>query len=243
MSKDMTKNKDSVIVSFPRSGRTWLTTMIGLAICYRDGISAEEASKERIKRVDATHDKTDKGLKLLPEELSTSKHGYKDKHVLFLMRDPKDQVLSAYLHAKKNKGYFTGTLSEYIRDRRYGVEKIITFANNWYDQQHVPKTFYPMWYEEMKRYPYECLAQAFRQFKICIFPANIESAVEQASLEQLQAWEREGFLNRGVPKPKHPEDPESYYHRKGIVGDYKNHMTQDDIDFCDEWIAKMKFTR
>lgn len=241
MSRDVTSHKDGVIVSFPRSGRTWLMTMIGLAVCHRDGRPIEQASKERIKVVDATHDKTDKGARRLPEQLSTDKRGYKNKNVLFMFRDPKDQVLSAYLHAKKNKGYKVGTLSEYIRDRRFGVEKIVTFNNNWYDQSHVPKKFCSISYEALHEGTEAVLALVLTFFDIPFSKEDLEFAVENSSLEQLQKWEKEGFLNQNVPKPKHPKDKDSYYHRKGIIGDYKNYMTPEDIQFCDEWIKKMKF--
>ncbi len=223
-----------IIVSFPRSGRTWLITMIGLVVCYNKGLPTSQAMVERKKYVNATHDRTDKSLKVHADDLSTDKSAYADRRVLFMTRDPKDTLVSAHLHATKRKGNFDGTLSEYIRDPRYGIAKLARFNKIWFANQGVPERFMTISYEGLLDNPEYCLRA------ICVFlqvphrPLDIELAVRDSSIEKLRDAEKTGYFEQGIGKPKRPEDVDTYYHRKGGCGGYVDYMTKEDIEYCDD---------
>lgn len=225
-----------IIISFPRSGRTWLLTLIGLNICHYYNIPIAQAMVERKKVVDATHDKTDKSLKVHANALSTNKAGYKNATVLFLTRDPKDTLVSAWLHATKRKGNFEGTLTEYIRDPRFGMEKITRFTQIWRDAARIPQDFMEITYEEMVTNPVSKL------MAVCIFldipytAESIDKAIADGTLEKLREKEASGFFVEGLGKPKHPEDLDTYYHRKGGSGGYVDYMTKEDIAYCEGFI-------
>lgn len=225
-----------VIISFPRSGRTWLLTLIGLNICHYKGLPIEQAMVERKKVVAATHDRTDKSLKVHADNLITDKSEYKDTAVLFLTRDPKDTLVSAWLHATKRKGNFDGTLSEYIHDPRFGIEKITRFTQIWRDAAQVPCDFIEITYEEMVSNTASKLMAACIFFDILYTGESIDKAVVDGTLKKLQENEASGFFVEGIGKPKHPEDLNTYYHRKGGCGGYVDYMTKEDIDYCERFI-------
>lgn len=225
-----------VIVSFPRSGRTWLTALIGLNLCHYKGLSTSQAVVERKKWVAATHDRTDKSLKVHADNLNIDKSGYKDRIVLFLTRDPKDTLVSAWLHATKRKGNFKGTLTEYIRDPRFGMEKITRFTQIWRDAARIPQDFMEITYEEMVANPSSKLVAVCVFFDIPYTWESIDKAVADGTLEKLREKEASGFFVEGIGKPKHPEDIDTYYHRKGGSGGYVDYMTKEDIAYCEEFI-------
>jgi hypothetical protein len=182
-----------------------------------------------------THDRSDKSLKVPKDELSKDKSAYANRKVILLLRDPKDIVVSAYLHATKNKGSYTGELSSYIHDHRYGVEKIVQFYNNWYGNEGIA-----IWYEDLVKLPHKVLTQVLCFIDAPFIHEDVIRAVRLCSLDNMKVWEREGTH---INKVKHPEDPESYYHRKGVPGDHVNYMSDEDIEFCDHAIKEMKCQR
>lgn len=223
-----------IIISFPRSGRTWLTLLIGLNICHYEGIPITQAIVERKKRVLAGHDKTDKSLKVHAKDLRTDKSEYKGTSVLFLKREPKDTLVSAYLHATKRKGNFKGTLSEYIRDPRFGIEKLLRFEKIWEDNAEVPNKFMTLAYEDMVYRPFIMLIDVCIFFELPFTGTSVFKAIEDGHIDNLREKEASGFFEGGVSKPKNPNDIDTYYHRRGVVGGYVDYMTSEDIEYCNE---------
>jgi hypothetical protein len=221
-----------VIVSFPRAGRTWLTTLIGLNICHYKGLPIEQAVVERKKVVDATHDKSDKSLKVHFKDLKPYKEKFAGRIVLVLTRDPRDIAVSAHLHATKRKGNFQGTLSDYIRDPRYGIEKIVRFYEIWKLNKRVPASYLEIDYEDLVSNTAGTLKIVLDFLGIDWTPESIHAAVRDGHIDSLREKEAAGFFKEGIGKPKRPEDLDSYYHRKGGVGGFVEYMTEDDILYC-----------
>ena len=223
-----------VIISFPRSGRTWLMTLIGLNICHYKDLPIEQAMVERKKLVGATHDRTDKSLKVHATDLRVDKSTYSAQRVLFLTRDPKDILVSAHLHATKRKGNFQGTLPEYIRDPRFGIEKIVRFNDIWRSNKDVPAAYLEITYEDLLIDTTGVLQTALSFLRVPYTRLSILRAVRDGHIDKLREAEKTGYFKQGVGKPKHPEDVDTYYHRKGGSGGYVNYMTEEDIRYCDD---------
>jgi hypothetical protein len=226
-----------VIVSFPRAGRTWLLTLLGLNICHYRGLPIEQAMVERKKLVDATHDKTDKSLKVHADDLKPYKEEFAGKTVLLLTRDPRDILVSAHLHATKRKGNFKGTLSDYIRDPRYGIEKVVKFYNIWRMNKRVPASYLEIDYEDLLMDTVGTLQTVCAFLKVPYTGTSILQAVRDGHIDKLREKEASGFFAEGIGKPKRPGDPDSYYHRKGGSGGFIKYMTDDDIIYCDAVMA------
>lgn len=216
-----------IIVSFPRCGRTWLRVMIGLVICHNKGISTDLCDEERKKLVDATHDGTDKSKMQDYRVLSHDKKQYANRRVLFLLREPKDVVVSAWLHAVKNKGIYSESLKQYMRDPKFGIKKIVAFYNIWFENQMVPKKFKHVWYEHLTRYPIQELAEICTFLQIPHTLEDIKFAVEHSTLEMLHNLEDTKKKNK---------DPESYYFRRGKIGGFVDYMDVDDINYANNII-------
>lgn len=227
------------IVSFPRSGRTWLCSLIGLNICHYKGLDIRLAQLERAKLVAATHDRTDKSLKVHADDLKTDKSEFKDERVLFLKREPKDTLVSAHLHATNRKGNFNGTLSEYVRDPRFGIEKILRFEEIWEDNANVPTEFMVITYEDLVDRTFQLLMAVCRFFGIPFTEESVSRAVEDGHIDKLRKAEADGFFEGGIGRPKRPKNLDSYYHRKGGVGGYVDYMPPEDIAYCEEKINEL----
>src|SRR3546814_14969570 len=56
---------------------------------------------------------------------------FADRPIIFLIRDPRDIMVSAYFHATRHKRRFGGTIGAFLRDRRHGLPALISYWNGW----------------------------------------------------------------------------------------------------------------
>ena len=69
----------------------------------------------------------------------------------FYWLETRDVIVSYYLHCTRRRKYFSGTISDFIRDDKFGIEKIIMFLNNWVKILQFLKNFFLVKYENMKK--------------------------------------------------------------------------------------------
>ena len=64
--------------------------------------------------------------------LATNKSKYRNKKVVFLVRDPRDVVVSYFFQrTKRSRSPVNLDMSSFIRDPGYGVNRIIDLMNIW----------------------------------------------------------------------------------------------------------------
>ena len=241
---------DAYIISFPKSGRTWLRILIGKTLCERFNLPEEimldthkVTAAAGILRTQMTHDDSSiiGGYKYYRyNELSTDKRKYSKKKVIFLVRNVKDILVSFYFQVTKRENNYTGSISDFIRSDRYGIKKILTFYNIWHENRTVPKEFLLLRYEDMHKNPGEVLVKTIK-FLGCDEVDNhiIKKAVEFASFTHMKKMEKDGFFKRDSMRAANINDDESYKVRRGIVGGYENYLSEGDIKYIDQIIKEM----
>ena len=90
---------DVYILSFPKCGRTWLRMMLAKAFALIDGEDVSDyftsaPAPDRNMRIIFDHE--DSGGLSAYDALETDKTKYKNEKVLFLVRDPRDVMVSYY---------------------------------------------------------------------------------------------------------------------------------------------------
>jgi hypothetical protein len=183
-----------------------------------------------------SHDDTSHIEKISYNHLSSKKTKYKNKKILFLARDPLDTVVSSYFQCHKRIKVFHGTISDFIRDERYGIRKIVRFHNIWYENKHIPKDFLFVRYEDLHSNPLKVLKSITFFLDIQDICENtFKESIEFASFENMQQLEREGYYDKkyGIPvKLTDNNDIESFKVRKGKIGGYVDYLHEEDIAFC-----------
>ena len=207
---------DAVLVSFPKSGRTWLRTMIDRAV-------ALEARRSAL-RLQVVHE--DDPFWKTPAELTTTKREYRHKKIVLLTRDPKDTLVSSYHHKHDRQGLFDGTLSDYVEERAGGFETIVTYAAIWRANRHVPRGFLEIRYEDLHADPESTLGVVLDFLDIPVARATIAEAVRFASFDNMRARE---LAERGAAT-----NPAALKAREGRVGGHRAHLTPAQIAALDE---------
>lgn len=236
---------DVVLISFAKSGRTWLRTMLGKAIAVHFGIPLENVllldklarGRPAIPLVVETHDGAN--TRARPEDLVRSKTAYRHKKVVFLARDPRDVVVSAFFQASKRKRIFEGTLTEYLHQPVGSLDTILEFFNIWARQRHVPRGFHLVRYEDLHEDPHRQLRLVLNFVGLDeIGPEAIAAAVEFTSFENMRRLEVTGAIAGSmVLRPRDQSDEESYKTRRGKVGGFIDYLSEEDISYVNRRIA------
>lgn len=208
----------STLVSFPKSGRTWLRVILEDIGVY----------------IEATHDESDHKKQIPWSQLTPCRSEYRKKRVIFLYRNPMDTVVSGYFQATRRLGNFEGDISSFIRDPRHGIEKILHFNTAWFQQQRC-QDFLLVSYEAMKADDLRSVEAILDFLQVQISAVKLEETVKNARFDSLKTRESEGSLTESFGSAMQPgdaADPDSYKVRKGVVGGYHEYLSKADISYC-----------
>lgn len=212
----------NVVVSFPKSGRTWLRVML-------DSLEVE---------ADYTHDGSSHNRGANYTELTPDKSQFADANVVLLVRDPRDVVVSGFHQASKRTGVFSGTLAEFIRSENHGVVKVVAFYRCWFQSLSSPKTMLVVRYEDLRKAPEIELQKILAHFGAAdLESSRISDTVQGFQFDLMRKMEADGTLAAkygNILTPKDPEDPSSYKVRKGKVGGYSDEMSSEDVSYCSD---------
>jgi hypothetical protein len=234
------------IVSYPKSGRTWLRMLIGRALCARYGLPEaqvlETFALTRAAGLPPTvfsHDGTSNTEGRPLSRLDRAKAAYRGKRVLLLCRDPRDTVISCYFEATKRKRVYAGTLSEFLRDPRYGIEKIVAFYDSWAGARSVPAALLVVSYEELHAAPAKVLRETLAFLGADDVPeAILSEAVDYGRFDNMRRMEQAGGLGEGSRlRPGDAADASSYKTRQGKVGGFAGTLSPEDLAFVNRVMA------
>jgi hypothetical protein len=240
---------DIYVISYPKSGRTWLRALIGKYLSSRYGIPDDDmlstermTSKSGLPRVSFSHDTSDMKNEVKYQDLLRDRAMYADKKVILLGREIKDTLVSAYFQATKRIRVFEGTISEFIRTERFGIRKILAFYDIWLQNRDVPESFLFIRYEDLHENPEDTMMKILGFIgEVDIDENLLEASIEFCSFENLRKLEERNAFKRGILRPASDGDPDSFKVRKGKVGGYTEHLSEEDVEFIDEVIADQGF--
>jgi hypothetical protein len=234
-------------ISYPKCGRTWVRTLMGKSLCDKYNLDERlilDTQKlfkiSGLRPILFTHDNSSllKGYKYF--ELSKQKYEYSPNKIIFLIRNIKDVLVSSYFQATKRVQQFEGNISEFIRDDRFGVKKVITFYNIWYQNMNIPRKFLLIRYRDLHKNPIRIVKKMLRFIGLeKIDSKTIKKAVEFSKFENMKKLEKKNYFNNGRMNPINKNDPNSYKVRKGKIEGYKSELNKDDIKYINEIIEKI----
>lgn len=262
---------DAYLVSFPKSGRTWLRLMVGYIFVRHFCLDHPEVHKKMLKleplaelnpavpRVRVTHDDEPHWKK--PQELETSKSQFKRSKVIFLSRDPRDVVVSAYFEQKKRAAMwmeetkraldrgrvidlkrlepFQGDLSAFLYEDVGSFDSVLRYYNIWAENRNTPAGFLLVRYEDLHEDPKRELGRVLKFLGVLDVSDEILSeAIEHASFNNMRKMEVENAFDSRHLKPADKNDADSYKTRKGKAGGFVDYFDQDEIAYMDEKTLK-----
>ena len=240
--------KNIHLISYPKSGRTWLLYMISSYCEISTGISIRSSeffdSSKNSKRAGLNTIRYDHGGGALAankhhSEMSipSSMHGANKKYVL-LQREIKDTLVSSYYQSTlrtKTELLENCPKYEFLHHPKYGLRKILAFYKV-IEEFLKDETCLYLSYEDMHADPEAVLEKVISFAGGNPDPNHIAEAVEKSRFDNMRkAEESKKFGGRLAPsrKPQSQNYESSFKTRKGVVGDYREFFTPGEIKFID----------
>lgn len=242
-----------VVVSYPKSGRTWVRFFLSMYEQYMldtkglDNVNLIFSSIGRNTSIFPllTFDHRQAQTAILFSSVQKRIKRLKRKHILFLVRDPRDVIVSAYFdfinRSPLHQGEFKGiTLSEFVRHEYLGVKRIVDFYNSMHAARSTFKTYRIFRYEDLKLEPkvsFKNLISYLSKEKV-----NLEAlmyAIEQSSFQKMKHIEKNNLLKSGRLRAPDPSNENSYKVRKGKIGGYKDTLNTEDLVYIEKAILDL----
>jgi len=237
--------REGYVLSYPKSGRTWLRTMMGFVVCRRYGLDVVNPMEIQhfwkmssdVPNIGFTHD--DYPNLKRGTDVETDKSRYSRKKVLLLTRDPRDVVVSYYFDAKNRMKVIDCDLTHFVHHEKGSIDALVAFYNAWAANRHVPRGFHWITYEDMHRDPVEVLRSTLEFFGMPRPEEGLlQEAIKFASFENMRKTElSDGFKHERL-RPVDLNNPESFKVRRGKVGGYTEYLSPADIEYIEGYVSE-----
>ncbi len=224
--------EDSALISFPKSGRTWVRFMlasVGVETKY-DHAGAETRDGRTFEQIRGRPAKWSK------------------RRIVFLFRDPRDTAVSSYFQASKRlkEGRrFRGSLDEFIRDPRFGIEKIARFNLLWLESAPLFRDFMSVSYRGLQSDTQGELSRIVEFITGAqADESRVRRAVEDGAFDNMRRLE----LALGPAKDRRSRlgggdtsDSESLKARRGKVGGWSDYFSAEDSAYADAVLERLEY--
>jgi hypothetical protein len=243
-----------LIIGHPKSGNTWLRTMISRIYQVRHDLPSHLVVKsDELARANAA----------APRLLATN--GYysyeavvgealdaaapdpelRRKPIVLLVRNPCDIAVSWYFQFTKRQSRYKReminhfiehpidrhaiSMWEFVRHSDIGLPFLIDYLNTWMLNFSGLERAVMIRYEELRAQPAENLQRIGALMDPPFSDAEIEEAVSFGSFENLRKLEMEGHFRHGGLNLRNANDPETYKVRRGKVGGYRDYFEPEQV--------------
>jgi alcohol sulfotransferase len=254
---DKLQKADIVVVSFGKSGRTWLRVMIShlFRVMYDLpdnailGFDNFHNLNRGVPKIFFTHDNY---IKDFTGDFQTKQPFY-GKRVILLARDPRDVAVSQFFQwkfrVKPSKVAINNypprgteiSLFDFITgDNGGSMQAVTNFLNLWAKEADKVQHFHLLRYEDLRARPHDELRKLLDFMQVGASAAHVDAAVEYSSYENMKKMEsKQQFrLAGGRMVPRDKDNPNSYKVRRAKVGGYRDYFSDEEVEAIDRQLAE-----
>ena len=238
------RQADAVVISFPKSGRTFVRAMLARLFQVKFGIDERglldfpslRRAPGGVPRLlfvhagDAMHE---------PGKIRVNAADYAHCKVVLLARHPADVAVSRHHHLKHRsrdparKRLAELPLDEFVWTTKGGIPAIVEYLNQW---AKIAGTI--VRYEDFLTDPEKTLGALAKAVGLTVNAKNIAGAVEFASFDKLKQRERDGYFTSSRLQPAREGDARSGKVRKGGSGGYRARLGEVEAKRIDAYISR-----
>ena len=247
---------DFAVVSWGKSGRTWLRLM--LSRFYQEKYGLPERTFLNFDNLARRHAEIPRTFFTHGNYLRDytgnwdSKTDFYRIPILLLVRDPRDIAVSQYFQWKNRmlprKKFLNDypahgeevSIYDFVMKREVGLSRVIDFFSLWSQELSKVENALVVRYEDLRAEPVEWLKRILEFLGTPGSDQEIEEAVSYAAYENMKKLERTGVF-RGSGRrlvPGNRSNPDSYKVRRAVVGGYRDYFDAQQIAEIDERVAK-----
>jgi hypothetical protein len=242
----LAKDCDAILASFPKSGRTWFRFILSnyfndvfalgqdvdLHSTFRI-VPNLDLDKERGIPSFRFRDRRPAMPLVLVTHLDYSARLFNDRPVIFLVRDPRDVLVSSYYHATRHKHRFTGGIDEFLKDPEQGARHLVVYLNRWAAGIEAHRHLV-LDYESLSADPVASTRKALEFLGCGVDDAALVRAVEASRFEAMREIEQ----RVGIPGHDYDRgDEQSLRMRKGKAGGFTDELSAAQIAWVDRTLG------
>jgi hypothetical protein len=251
------QRSDWVLMSWGKSGRTWLRVMLSRAYQLKGGLDASELldfdnlkqSDSQLPAVFFTHNNY---LRDYTGNAQSKSH-FQGKRIVLLVRDPRDVAVSQFFQwqfrMRPNKKFINDypadgadiSTWDFVLDKEAGVPRIVEYFNGW--AQAIPelKDVLVVRYEDMRTDPDAVLAKIMAFTGTTVTAEQVREAVDFAAYDNMKKMEQDKFFKGSGArvKPGDKDNPQSFKVRKAKVGGYRDYFTDEQCEQLEQMVAQL----
>ncbi len=254
---DKLQRADIVVVSFGKSGRTWLRVMISHLFRVMYGLPENAVLgfdnfhnlNKSVPKTFFTHDNYIKDYTGDPH----SKAPFYHKRVILLARDPRDVAVSQFFQWKFRIKPTKVAINNYppqgsdislfdfvMGDNGGSMQAVTDYLNLWAREVDKMEHFHLLRYEDLRARPRQELRQLLDFMGVNATEAHVNAAVDYSSYENMKKMEssQQFRLAGGRMMPRDKDNPNSYKVRRAKVGGYRDYFTDEEVAAIDRRLAE-----
>ena len=243
---------DALVVSIPKSGRTWLRTFLCAYYCEKIGrpFTLEPEKYADVPRVIYTHDlfeqrtKADRWDKLRGKYLIPQSERER-LPIILLARDPRDAFVSHFIQLTRRTRETPEELkrksaSELLRDPAHGIKSMVEVMNSWLGEWSGRSNFLLLRYEDLRHAPEAGFRALLRSLgEKPVNQAAFVRALEFSDFHAMQKLERHGAFRSKILRAGDPHDRESFKVRRGKIGGFAEDLSPADQRYAAGALRKL----
>lgn len=247
------RNANCVVVSFGKSGRTWLRVLLSRyyqlkcrlpphAMLIYDNLHRLNPA---VPIIHFTHDNY-----IRDYTGNSSKVDFYGKRLVLLTRDPRDIAVSQYFqwkHRMKARKKIINqypldeniSIHDFARSESAGLPKIIRFMNGWASEIHRIPNHHILRYEDLRADTAAALGELLRFLGETPSNDQIVDCVQYGSVDNMRRLEltKAGQQMGGTRlQPGDPSNPDSFKVRRAQVGGYADYFTPAETAALDDLV-------
>ncbi len=245
---------DQVIVSYPKSGRTWLRTMLSRYFQLTCGIPEGELlgfenyhrRVASIPRIFFTHDCVIHAYCRNADRLQAA---YAAKPIILLARDPRDVAVSLYFQWKHRLNDMKSrhsplaanrdaSLYEFVLHEECGLPAIIRFLNGWQESLSRRERGLVVRYEDLHGEGTATLARILDFLALSHTPGLLAEVAAYTAFDNMRRIEQRGAYRDRRLLPGDPANPDSFKVRRGKVGGYRDYFDDAQLQHIEALVAE-----
>ena len=243
---------DAILISIPKSGRTWIRTFLNAYFSYKVGrqfsLDFTDRGEAGVPRIIYSHDRFEhrtkgnawdrlRGKYLIPPR------SLRQAPIVLLARDPRDAFVSYFVQLTRRNPATPGEIKELpidelLRHPRFGIAGMVEVMNGWLEEFGDRSNFSIVRYEDLRADPPRAFFNLLRAIgEKQIDDAVFAPAIDFSDFRNMQKLEAAGEFGSKILQPRDREDLETFKVRQGKVGGFREYLSAEDQTYATQVCA------
>lgn len=250
------RGADAVLLSWAKSGRTWLRLMLSRFYQVRHGLPPTafleyDNLKRRVPGIPSVFFTHGNYLRDYTGDW-TAKRAFYDKRIVFLVRDPRDVAVSQYFQWRHRMRPWKKFLNDYpphgaelslydfVMHEEAGLRHILEFFRIWARELPRVRAAHLVRYEELRADPAAQLEGVLEFLGTPGKPEEIAEAVRFAAFDNMKRIEQSRTFWRSGRRlvAGRSDDPDSFKVRRAVVGGWRDYFDEAQCRAIDARVAR-----